>query len=79
MSITFSNNIDKVLEFVRACEGFPEDIDVVAGRYVVDGKSILGVAGICTNKDLDVTINTDDMDRWVAFRIAMTPFLLEEN
>jgi phosphotransferase system HPr-like phosphotransfer protein len=79
MRITFSNNIDKVLEFVRVCEGFPEDIDVVAGRYVVDGKSILGVAGICTNKDLDVTINTDDMDRWVAFRIAMTPFLLEEN
>ena len=79
MRITFNNDIDRVLHFINICTTFKEDIDVKAGRYIIDGKSILGMCGICSMPNIDATIITDDQERWVAFRNAITDYLYTEE
>lgn len=35
-----------ISEFVNMCCSFMEEIDVKKGRYIIDGKSILGVSSL---------------------------------
>ena len=37
------NSVDKVKRFVSVTAGFDTEIDVVSGRYVIDGKSFMGI------------------------------------
>ena len=37
------NSIDKVKSFVNDISGFKNDFDLVAGRYTIDAKSIMGI------------------------------------
>ena len=37
------NSIDKVKRFVSVASGFDAEIDLVSGRYVIDGKSFMGI------------------------------------
>lgn len=73
MKINFNGDIGKVTKFVTTCAAFPEDIDVKAGRYVVDSKSLLGMCAICTLPDLEATILTND-----GFRIAVFSEVMKE-
>lgn len=79
MQISFNGNMQKVVEFVKICEGFYEDIDVTTGRYVIDGKSIMGVAAICTTPKLDVQILTNNPDHLNKFEEAIKDFRSEED
>ena len=74
MRITFNNNINNVVKFVRICEHFAEDIDVYASRYIVDGKSILGVSGVCMYPDITVKIITDKITKREEFYNAIADF-----
>ena len=75
MRITFNNDINRVVHFVNICSTYKEDIDVKAGRYVLDGKSILGMCAICTMPHIEVTMLTDDDSRWIEFRNAIQDYL----
>ena len=33
-------------KFVNICNSVPFDVDLVSGRYVIDGKSIMGLFGL---------------------------------
>lgn len=74
MRIRF-NNVDDVVKFVKICEGFSENIDVRSGRYMVDGKSVLGVTAICSMENIDADIVSNDDSRWIEFRNAIKDFL----
>ena len=74
MRITFNNNINNVVKFVRICEQFAEDIDVHTSRFIVDGKSILGVSGICMYPDITVKIVTDKITKREEFYNAIADF-----
>ena len=37
------NSVEKVKEFVHIVSGFEKDIFIKSGKYVVNGKSILGI------------------------------------
>ena len=39
-------NFDCAQELVSVCRRYDEDIDVICGRYIIDGKSTLGVASL---------------------------------
>jgi hypothetical protein len=45
--------------FVLYCSSYEEDIDVIQGRFIIDGKSILGVSSLGFN-ELFVEIHTDN-------------------
>ncbi len=54
------NTVNDVKEFVRISESFKYDsIDVKQGRWIIDGKSIMGVFSLNLTKELDVNIDSE--------------------
>ena len=54
------NTIDKVKSFNRDILFFDSDIDLVQGRYTVDGKSIMGIFSLDLSKPIDLNIHAED-------------------
>ncbi|MCD7946173.1 MAG: HPr family phosphocarrier protein [Clostridiales bacterium] len=50
------NSIDTVKEFVTVASQMSCEIDVCSGRYVVDGKSILGLFSIDLSNPVEVVV-----------------------
>lgn len=40
------NNIETAKQFVKICKCYNEEINVYSGRYIIDGKSILGILSL---------------------------------
>jgi phosphotransferase system HPr-like phosphotransfer protein len=58
------NSIDKVKKFVNVITLFDNDFDLVAGRYVIDAKSIMGIFSLDLSQDLELVIQRDnDLDK----------------
>ena len=55
-------SIDDVKTFVNLTVRFPYDIDLSSNRYVVDGKSIMGIFSLDLSKPIQVTIHAEDCD-----------------
>ena len=69
------NSIDKVKEFVNDISGFPAVFDLVAGRYVIDAKSIMGIFSLDITKPIDLNIYAEDgIDEILE---AIKPYLAE--
>ena len=43
------DGLNKVEQLVKVCEKYEIDIDVVHGRYTLNGKSVLGVSSLMGN------------------------------
>lgn len=56
------NSISCIKRFVQLNSSMPFHIDVSSGRYIVDGKSIMGIFSIDTSKPIDCSINTENQD-----------------
>jgi len=59
-------NVDDVKLFVNASMRQDYDIDLMSGRYVVDGKSIMGIFSLDLSKELTFTAYTDDASAFLA-------------
>ncbi|MDY6073411.1 MAG: HPr family phosphocarrier protein [Eubacteriales bacterium] len=53
---------ENVKEFVNIVANYPFDIDLRAGRHVVDAKSILGIFSLDLSKPLTLEIYSEDCD-----------------
>lgn len=53
--------IGHVKNFIEVTEKFIEDIDLVRGRYIIDGKSIMGILSLDLSKPVEVRIHTTDL------------------
>ena len=64
VKIMLSTIVD-VRDFVNAVVSFGGDVDLSSGRYVVDGKSIMGIFSLDLLHPIDMTIHgesgTDDL------------------
>ena len=57
------NSIERVKRFSKHAEKFDSgDIDIVSGRYTIDGKSIMGIFSLDLSKELNVTLNAESME-----------------
>lgn len=54
------DSIDKVKEFVNVITAFPAEFDLVAGRYVIDAKSIMGIFSLDISKPIQLNIYAND-------------------
>ena len=52
--------IEDVKKFVSTVMRFDYDIDLIAGRYAIDAKSIMGIFSIDLTKELKLVAHTDD-------------------
>lgn len=67
------NSIDSVKKFVDVTTVLHCDIDVLSGRYVVDGKSIMALFSIDLNRP--VTVRVHDDEEGELFQKSVAPFL----
>lgn len=54
------STIADVREFVGDIAAFDGDVDLSSGRYVVDGKSIMGIFSLDLLSPIQLTIHADD-------------------
>lgn len=54
------DSIDKVKDFVNEVGKYDADFDLVAGRYVIDAKSIMGVFSLELTQPLTLNIHSGD-------------------
>ena len=65
-------DVKRFVDFAAQC---PYDIDLLSGRYAVDGKSMMGILSLDLSKPLIVQANTDDAS---AFFQKITSWILQE-
>lgn len=58
-SIKFTS-VNEIKEFVNLTMSQPFDIDLIAGRYVADAKSILSVFGLDLDSEVTLGIHADE-------------------
>ncbi len=56
------NSIDKVKEFVDIASSFEYNFDLKSGRYIIDGKSIMGIFSLDLSQPLEL-VGTNESDR----------------
>ena len=68
------NTIEKVKDFVSRVSTFDCDVDILYGRYIIDGKSIMGIFSLDLTNPVTVMIHTDDYDELKLFNEIMEDF-----
>jgi phosphotransferase system HPr-like phosphotransfer protein len=64
MNIRLSTIAD-VRDFVNAVAAFDGEVDLSSGRYIVDGKSIMGIFSLDLLSPIKLTIHSDNSDSLV--------------
>lgn len=62
------NTISKVKKFTNIANDFDCEIDVLQGRYIVSGRSIMGIFSLNLTNTVTVEIESDDeneIDRFI--------------
>ncbi len=52
-------------KFVNICNSVPFDVDLVSGRYVIDGKSIMGLFSLDLSKPVELQADCEETDEFV--------------
>lgn len=59
------NTINDVKIFVNASARCDFDIDLVSGRYAIDGKSIMGIFSLDLSKEIRLDAHTEDASEFL--------------
>ena len=68
------NSIEKVKKFVNQVSTFDCGVDIIYGRYVIDGTSIMGIFSLDLTNPVTALIHTDDYDELKRFFEVMGDF-----
>lgn len=68
------NDFTKIKEFIKVAESFESDIDVIKGRYLVDGKSLLALFTLDLSQPIEVMIHGNNEKELTRFEKAMEEF-----
>ena len=68
--------VENVNKFVNIVSRYPFDMDLRAGRHVVDAKSILGIFSLDLSRPITLEIYSDDCDDLLE---SIAPFLTTEE
>lgn len=56
------SSIDRVKKFANTLLNFDGDFDLVSDRYIVDGKSIMGIFSLDLSKPISLKISNDTQE-----------------
>ena len=68
------NSIEKVKDFVNRVSTFNCDVDIIYGRYVIDGTSIMGIFSLDLTNPVTAMIHTDNYEELKRFFEMMEDF-----
>ena len=57
------NSITDVKEFVNVTFKAENDVDLICGKYHIDGKSIMGIFSLELDKPIEMEISDSDMEK----------------
>ena len=66
--------VENVNKFVNVVSRYPFEMDLRAGRHVVDAKSILGIFSLDLSRPITLDIHSDDCDKLLE---EIKPFMEE--
>lgn len=72
------DTIEKVKKFVSVIDKFENDIDIVSGRYIVNGHSIMALFSLDLMNSLRVIIHGANKSEIEKFEEAMEEFKVDE-
>ena len=72
------DTIEKVKKFVSVIDKFENDIDIVSGRYIVNGHSIMALFSLDLMNSLRVIIHGVNKSEIEKFEEAMEEFRVDE-
>lgn len=73
------NSVNEIALFTQKCSKFDCDIDYQVGRYVIDAKSMMGVMSTGVEKNVTVTINTDEQNVIKEFYDEIKMWIVKEE
>ena len=73
------NNIESAKKFVEICNYYQSEINVYSGRYIIDGKSILGILSLNLLNPVEVEIVSKSEVEADSFINMMKQFETTEN
>ena len=73
------NAIADVQKFVQVTTKHPIEVDLKSGRYIVDGKSILGIFSLDLTKPIDLTARSEDSEKVFAFLQDIKNYIVDEE
>ena len=68
--------VENVNNFVNIVTRYPYEMDLRAGRHVVDAKSILGIFSLDLSKPITLEVYSDECDELLK---EIEPFLVKEE
>ena len=71
-------SVADIKEFVDAANRLDCDVDVICGRYLVDGKSIMGLFSLDLSHPVKVEVHGSDADR-SAFEQSVAAFEVKQT
>lgn len=69
------NNVERVKKFVVEVSNFESDVDIIANRYIIDAKSIMGIFSLNLSEPLLVEIRSDDEEEICKFNEIIKDFI----
>ena len=72
------STISDVRDFVNAVASFEDEIDLASGRYIVDGKSIMGIFSLDLLSPITLSVQTEDAVAAEALLADVKSFIVEE-
>ena len=73
------NNIESAKKFVEICNYYQSEVNVYSGRYIIDGKSILGLLSLNLLNPVEVEIVSKNEVEADSFINMMKQFETTEN
>lgn len=73
------DTIEKVKKFVSVIDKFENDIDIVSGRYIVNGHSIMALFSLDLMNSLRVIIHGANESELEKFEEVMEEFRVDES
>ncbi len=68
--------VENVNKFVNTVARYPYEMDLRAGRHVVDAKSILGIFSLDLSKPITLEVYSDDCQQLME---EIAPFMTDEE
>lgn len=75
-AVLLLDNMEKVKEFVSIALTKPYDVDLISGKYVINGKSIMGIFSLDLTKPVMVNADTGNDNE---FAIQVEKFIFENK
>ncbi len=75
-AVLLLDNMEKVKEFVSIALTKPYDVDLVSGKYVINGKSIMGIFSLDLTKPVMVNADTGNDNE---FATQVEKFIFENK